>query len=77
MIAGEVKSVEDHGYVLDFGINDISGFLTFKDAKKGPWGKKKLSVGYLVQTCVRSMSPNGKVCTVTIEESTIVASKVC
>ena len=76
MIAGAVKSVEDHGYVLDLGINDVSGFLSFKDAKKGPWGKKKLSIGYLVQTCVRGMSPNGKVCTVTTEESTISVAKV-
>jgi len=77
VIAGAVKSVEDHGYVLDFGVNDISGFLSFKDAKKGPWGKKSLSIGYLLQTCVRSMSSNGKVCTVTIEESHISAAKVC
>lgn len=77
VIAGAVKSIEDHGYVLDFGIKNVSGFLSFKDAKKGPWGKKKLSVGALVQTCVRSMSPNSKVCTVTIEESTLSAAKVC
>jgi rRNA biogenesis protein RRP5 len=77
VIAGAVKSVEDHGYVLDFGIEDVSGFLSFKDAKRGPWGKKKLSIGCLVQTCVQSMSPSGKVCTVTIEESTISAAKVC
>ena len=69
--------MEDHGYILDFGISDVSGFLPFKDAKKGPWGKKKLSVGFLVQTYIRSMTPNGKVCTVTIEESTLSAAKVC
>jgi rRNA biogenesis protein RRP5 len=77
VIAGAVKSVEDHGYVLDLGVDGVSGFLSFKDAKQGPWGTRKLSIGSLVQTCVRSVSPNRKVCTVTVEESTVSGAKVC
>lgn len=28
-----MKSVEDHGYLLSFGISEVTGFLLFKDHK--------------------------------------------
>ncbi|KAK7064381.1 rRNA biogenesis protein RRP5 [Favolaschia claudopus] len=62
-LSAAVKSVEDHGYILDLGISDISGFLSFKDAKKGPFDSKgKLHVGRLLDVTVSSISANGRTC---------------
>lgn len=52
------------------------GFLSFKDAKKGPRGKARLSVGHLVETCVTKMSENQKTCNVVIEAKVITSTKV-
>ncbi|KAE9388874.1 hypothetical protein BT96DRAFT_1072340 [Gymnopus androsaceus JB14] len=64
-----VKSVEDHGYLLDLGIPDVSGFLSFKDAKSG-----KLRVGQLLDATVSSISKNGRTCNVTLDPETFNSS---
>ncbi|KAG6832513.1 hypothetical protein H0H92_000142 [Tricholoma furcatifolium] len=69
-ISASVKSVEDHGYVLDLGLPDVSGFLSFKDAQKGPSQDKKLYVGQLLDVTVSSMSTNGRICNVVTDLST-------
>jgi hypothetical protein len=33
-MSASVKSIEDHGYILNLGVPEVSGFLSFKDAKK-------------------------------------------
>src|ERR1700732_4366298 len=33
-LSAAVKSIEDHGYILDLGLPDVSGFLSFEDANK-------------------------------------------
>ncbi|KAJ7900149.1 hypothetical protein B0H14DRAFT_2672489 [Mycena olivaceomarginata] len=67
-ISAAVKSVEDHGYILDLGIPDISGFLSFKDAKKGPFeAKTKLQLGRLLDVTVTSVSANGRTCNVSVD----------
>ncbi|KDQ17789.1 hypothetical protein BOTBODRAFT_29943 [Botryobasidium botryosum FD-172 SS1] len=73
-ISGAVKSVEDHGYILDFGITDVSAFLSFSDAKKA--FPEKLSVGQLVETSVQKMSENGRTCSVSVDPSVLKSASV-
>ncbi|KAH9960794.1 hypothetical protein BGW80DRAFT_1438825 [Lactifluus volemus] len=55
-----VKSIEDHGYILNLGIPEVSGFLSFKDATKALKSSSKL--------------PNGRTCNVTIVPASIKSS---
>ena len=72
-----MKSVEDHGYILDMGVPDVSGFLSFKDAQKGPFGDdKKLHVGRLLDVTVSKMSGNGRTCNVLVEERALRSASV-
>lgn len=71
MLPASVASIEDHGYILDFGIPNVSGFLSFKDAKKELLGKKagrKLRVGMLLDTYVKKTEENGRMCAVGVGE---------
>ncbi|KAF8633036.1 hypothetical protein AX15_001626 [Amanita polypyramis BW_CC] len=63
-----VKSVEDHGYILDLGIPEVSGFLSFENAKQGPF-KCKLREGWLLNATVVKLSKNQRNCDVTIDPS--------
>jgi rRNA biogenesis protein RRP5 len=57
---------------------DVSGFLSFKEAKKGPFDHNtKLHVGRLIDVSVSKMSDNGRTCTVTVDSVTFVSSSVC
>jgi rRNA biogenesis protein RRP5 len=67
-LPASITSIEDHGYTLDFGIHDVVGFLSFKDVKDWERSKGKLKVGMLVDTIVRKMEENGRMCTVSIGE---------
>ncbi|KAJ7225707.1 hypothetical protein GGX14DRAFT_640485 [Mycena pura] len=70
-----VQSVEDHGYILNLGIADISGFLSFKDAKQGLVDEKaKLPVGRLIDVTVATVSKNGRTCNVTPDTAAFSAS---
>ncbi|KAI0673370.1 U3 snoRNP-associated protein Rrp5 [Trametes maxima] len=70
-ISASVKSVEDHGYILDLGIPEVSGFLSFKDSKKGPFDEgKKLHVGRLVDVVVSKLPGNGRTCNVSVDPTT-------
>lgn len=72
-----MKSQEDHGYILDFGIPDISGFLPFNE-KKGPKNEDtKLHVGVLLDVTVTKVSGNGRTCTVSADHATFTSSYVC
>ncbi|KAG5647561.1 hypothetical protein DXG03_008914 [Asterophora parasitica] len=76
-ISAAVKSIEDHGYILDLGFPDVSGFLSFKDAKQGPFGgDKRLFVGQLLDATVSKMSGNGRICNVTAETTTFSSSSL-
>ena len=72
-----VKSIEDHGYILNLGIPDVSGFLSFKDAKKALSGSSKLPVGSIIDVSISKLSSNGRTCNVTISPSSIRVSHVC
>ncbi|KAI0720020.1 U3 snoRNP-associated protein Rrp5 [Cerioporus squamosus] len=74
-LSAAVKSVEDHGYILDLGIPDVSGFLSFKDAQKGPFeSDKKLHVGRLLDVAVSKMSGNGRTCNVSVESKSLASA---
>ncbi|KAJ3136886.1 rRNA biogenesis protein rrp5 [Geranomyces variabilis] len=69
MIAASVRSEEDHGYVVSFGIESVSGFLLKKNAG-GP-----LQVGQVVFGGISKMDSARRVATVTLD-STVLAKAV-
>ncbi|KAH8099388.1 nucleic acid-binding protein [Cristinia sonorae] len=69
-----VKSVEDHGYILNLGVPEVSGFLSFKDAQKR--FERKLSVGVLLDTVVAKMAGNGRTCNVGVDASLLASSSM-
>ncbi len=76
-MSASVKSIEDHGYILNLGIPDASGFLSFKDAKKALESSSKLHVGSIVDVSILKLSSNGRTCNVTISPASINVSYVC
>ncbi|KAF7981179.1 hypothetical protein HWV62_34965 [Athelia sp. TMB] len=76
-LSAAVKSIEDHGYILDMGLSDVSGFMSFKDAKKGPFGtENKLHLGGLVDVTVLKMSGNGRTCTLSPDTTLFTSSAI-
>ncbi|CAK5279992.1 unnamed protein product, partial [Mycena citricolor] len=74
-ISAAVQSVEDHGYILDLGVPKMSGFLSFKDAKDGPFNSEaRLAVGRLLDVTVASVSKNGRTCQVSADTASFVKS---
>lgn len=73
-LSTSVKSIEDHGYLLDLGIPDISGFLAFKDVEAELLGK--LQIGQLLDATISSISKNGRTCNVTVNPQAFVSSTV-
>ncbi|KAH9065673.1 nucleic acid-binding protein [Lactarius vividus] len=70
-MSASVKSIEDHGYILNLGVPEVSGFLSFKDAKKALENSERLAVGAIVDVSVLKMSSNGRTCNVTINPSSV------
>lgn len=59
-MSAAVKSVEDHGYLLDIGTSfSVSGFLPFKKAG----GSNKFLVGALIDVTVEKLSEDQRTCT--------------
>ncbi|KAI0801037.1 hypothetical protein C8Q74DRAFT_1239986 [Fomes fomentarius] len=76
-LSAAVKSVEDHGYILDLGIPDVSGFLSFKDAQKGPFDcEQKLHVGRLLDVTISKLSGNGRTCNVSVDSKTLATASL-
>ncbi|XP_062503604.1 protein RRP5 homolog isoform X2 [Corticium candelabrum] len=60
VLSGCVTSVEEHGYIMSFGIEGRNGFLQNRHAKKyikDKNGGKPLCVGQVVDCCVLSFEP--------------------
>ena len=58
-VSAAVKSIEDHGYVLDLGESlDISGFLPFKKTEN----KTNHPIGALLDVTVEKMADDGRTC---------------
>ncbi len=89
LISGMVKSVEDHGYVFDFGIRPLSGFLPEKEARKAalsrsfsltsqPKKRGELHKGQVLFVRILSVAENGRVATISLSslESSIVLDEL-
>lgn len=75
-----VKSVEDNGYILDFGLPTsgtgqdlaLTSFVTFDEEKKvkkqvgTSWPKDRLTLGGIVEAKITKLNENGRTCTVSI-----------
>ena len=75
-MSASVKSIEDHGYILNLGIPDVSGFLSFKDAKKAVESSSKLPVGSIIDVSISKL-PRERTCDVTISLASRKFSHVC
>ncbi|XP_022156044.1 rRNA biogenesis protein RRP5 isoform X2 [Momordica charantia] len=58
VLTSYVKSIEDHGYILHFGLNSFTGFLP-KTSQSGPGND--VQVGQLLQCVIRSIDKTRKV----------------
>lgn len=78
VLPASIKSIEDHGYVLNFGIAGTSGFLSFKEAKKANYDldAKKFPVGMTFQVVITKKSDNGRIYSVSADPSTVASSAV-
>ncbi|KAJ8702367.1 rRNA biogenesis protein rrp5 [Pleurotus ostreatus] len=67
-ITASVQSIEDHGYVLDLGVPDVPGFLSFKDVKKHhPNDTTRFHIGRLLNVSVSEDAAKGRTCKVTLD----------
>ncbi|KAG1141218.1 hypothetical protein G6F37_005560 [Rhizopus arrhizus] len=76
-LGASVKSVEDHGYVLDLGVKDLTGFLPKKEAKTyiEKYNRdEELAVGQYVECLVEKK--NNRTVHVTIDRTKIASSVV-
>ncbi|KAL0900332.1 hypothetical protein Bca101_084293 [Brassica carinata] len=56
VVTANVKSVEDHGYILHFGLPSITGFI-----KKSKDGNQELKTGQLIQGVVTNIDKERKI----------------
>jgi len=73
-LSAAIKSVEDHGYILDTGIPDISGFLSFKET--GKIIEAKYRVGQLVDVYVTKLSSNRRTCNFGVDPKSLISNSV-
>ncbi|KAF9131428.1 rRNA biogenesis protein rrp5 [Mortierella sp. 14UC] len=69
-VSGAVKSVEDHGYIVNLGINGLHGFLKNSEAKmyqRIKNNEKPLAVGQVLTFSVLSMESNKKTVQLTVD----------
>ncbi|THH02559.1 hypothetical protein EW026_g275 [Hermanssonia centrifuga] len=56
-LSAAIRSVEDHGYILELGIPEVSGFLSFADMESTSTGStKRLSVGHMLDVYVSKLT---------------------
>lgn len=73
ILQASVKSVEDHGVILNFGLDDASGFLSKKELKKAETPLLAFTVGRVVLVSV--VSKTSKVVNVRLAENENVSKK--
>ena len=76
VLQAEIKSVEDNGYVLDFGVGrDLTAFVGFKEERKAlkvagnSWPKQRMAPGGIILARVMKIAENGRTCNVLISMS--------
>ncbi|KAI8058951.1 uncharacterized protein B0P05DRAFT_559162 [Gilbertella persicaria] len=71
-LGATVKSVEDHGYILDLGVKDLAGFLPLKESKSYIQKfnrEEELAVGQYVECAVQKVA--GRTVNVTIDRTKV------
>ncbi|TFK77280.1 hypothetical protein BDN72DRAFT_784291 [Pluteus cervinus] len=66
-LTAAVKSTEDHGYILDTGVPEVSAFLSFKDAKTRE--KSKIHTGQILDVTVTKVAAKGRTCHLTLDNA--------
>ncbi|KAG8718425.1 rRNA biogenesis protein rrp5, partial [Ceratobasidium sp. 394] len=61
-ISGAINSVEDHGYTVDSGLADISGFIPSKNVTN-----KQFTIGQVVSTTVSKISETKRLATLSVK----------
>eukprot|EP01029_Cantina_marsupialis_P032180 TRINITY_DN95_c2_g3_i1.p1 TRINITY_DN95_c2_g3~~TRINITY_DN95_c2_g3_i1.p1 ORF type:complete len:1447 (+),score=576.80 TRINITY_DN95_c2_g3_i1:517-4341(+) len=72
-LLGYVKSFEDHGVSVSFGVSEFEGIIPMKNVKKA---KRELSVGELVETIVDKTNAGTKIAFVSIQSSKVAKAVV-
>ena len=76
-MSASVKSIEDHGYILDFGIEETSGFLAFKDVKDPRHTTdSRYYVGQLLDVCVTKTMGNSRSFAVKVDPDSLRTASV-
>ncbi|SGZ52400.1 CIC11C00000000250 [Sungouiella intermedia] len=73
ILQASVKSVEDHGIILDFGHDEFSGFISKKELKKAEIDPMSLKVGRVILVSV--ISKNNSIVSVRLAENENVSKK--
>lgn len=73
ILQASVKSVEDHGVILDFGLDEASGFLSKKELKKAEVELSSIKVGRVMLVSV--ISKSSRIVTVRPAENENVSKK--
>ncbi|KAL9228093.1 hypothetical protein vseg_003707 [Gypsophila vaccaria] len=69
VMSAYVKSIEDHGYILDFGTPSFAGFMQKKSGEDA--SESKVVVGQLVQGVVKNVDKTRKVVYLTSDSSLV------
>ncbi|KAM9856432.1 protein RRP5 homolog [Aulostomus maculatus] len=75
ILSGSVESVEDHGYIVDIGINGTKAFLPKKAVKDGHNKPEELKVGQYLTSQVEEVKNSGRVVRLSVSPPT--ASQAC
>ena len=73
VVPAVVRTVEDHGFALDFGVAAVSGFLSSADFTAAFGASAVARPGLLLQTVVREAGRGGANLIVDCEASTVAA----
>ncbi|KAG2317978.1 hypothetical protein Bca4012_069048 [Brassica carinata] len=66
VVTANVKSVEDHGYILQFGMPSITGFI-----KKSNEGTQELKTGQLIQGVITNIDKERKIVRLTSDPDSV------
>lgn len=71
VLSGCVESVEDHGYIIDIGINGTKAFLPKKTVKERQNNPEELKVGQYVTAQVEEVKNDGRVVRLSFSPPTV------
>lgn len=80
MLQGAITSVEDHGYVLNLGLQNTRGFLRRKHAEayvaQLPEGNQGLTIGMVVTGVALKATGSGRAVPVSIDPAKVAATSI-